>query len=234
MANEEIEDLPGFSQPPQQPTKDPLDPAVTQLTQPESPNQDQGRPSVSGSHETPDPSQRPPARPTNSTSSTTFSDVEDALAGYGASIFMLATMGINRASARRTGQPTTRWLATDDEAGRFGEALGRISARRVPEELVDNGDTADYLIMGEAVLTYGIRASLGLSAEEAMAAAAAYAQQPSPPPPGPGAQQDFTPPPTAPEPRAHVVTDPGAEAVDNRFGAVPATPPPPTVIQPGI
>jgi hypothetical protein len=237
MVDETIEDLPGFSQPPQQPTADPLDPTVSQLHDPQS--QEPNRPRVSGDPESPSsPSSSSGAR--TGTSSTTFSDVEEALAGYGVSGFFLASVGIdNLTSRRRKTPPTGRWLATEEEAERFGDALGRIAARRVPEELVDKGDTADYLIMGEAILTYAIRAGLGLSADQAAQVAQEYvADQAAQHQAGPAAPpQYYEPPPTAPDrvaqPAPTMVATQGEEIVGG-FGAVAATPAPPDTISPEI
>ena len=232
MTQAETEDLPGFSQPQTMPV-DPLPPeaTVTGPTTQSSPTPD--RPKVSG----PADESAPPAPSgrTTGTSSTTSSEVDEALAGYGAAGFMLATAAINKAAEARTHQPTSRWLATEEETQRFGDALGRIAGRRVPDELTESGDAVDYLIMGEVALSYGLRTVLNLSAEEAVAAGEQWLEEQAPQAPPPEATQTpqsyGPPPPTAPEPRTTplVVPDP---AENGNFGAVAATPAPPDVISP--
>ncbi|MGA2835510.1 MAG: hypothetical protein ABSF84_02825 [Acidimicrobiales bacterium] len=230
MVDEANEDLPGF-RPPREPMgPDPLDPGATTLHQPE--EQETARPRVSGEPEIPsEPNRSAGSRTT--TSSTTFSEVEEALEDIAAGGFMLATMGVNKLAERSTKRRTQRWLGTEDEAEKFGEAAGRIMARRVPDELVEKGDTADYIVMAGALLTYGIRTTLGLSAEEATAAAAEWVEEhveparPATPAPPPAAQ-----PPRVVQPQRAPAGD--AEEVQNAFGAVAATPAPPSVIQPGI
>jgi hypothetical protein len=221
IRDEETEDLPGFSPPREGPGPDTLDPEATAISS--HPSQTgEGRPTITG-HDV-DSSEAEPPRPSRPPSSTTSSEeVDEALAGYGTTGFMVATAALNKFMEQRTRQRTTRWLATEDEAQAFGDALGRIASRKVPAELVEKGDTADLLIMGDVLFGYGARTILNLSPDEAVAAAQAWveeqAAQAKRPEEGP---QQGTPPPTAPPPRSVQVEE---DVPTTGTATAPASPP---------
>jgi hypothetical protein len=152
---------------------------------------------------------------------------------------MLATAALNKLAEARTKQKTTRWLATQDEVEAFGGAAGRVARRRVPQELLDsNENAADFIIMGEVVVTYGARTLLNLSPEEAAQAAQEYIEAQARPAPAPGPEEGpqaaAQAPPTAPAPRTVVGPTEDDLAPSSGYGAVAATPSPPSVISPGI
>lgn len=192
-----------------------------------------------------------PTPPSSSTSSTTSSDrlgssqtgddpqtshdiapeVDEALAGLGYGAFHVAGVLVNKAAQKRSHSNTRLWLATEDEATAFGEALGRIAGRRVPEELAgEDSDGADLIVMGATALGYVVRNGMGVDIEEAERIANGEpptAQQPPAPAP---------PPQPAPAER-RVMVQPAQQgpppAVHFDRPEEPA-PEPPSVIDPGI
>jgi hypothetical protein len=157
---------------------------------------------------------------------------------------MVGSVALNKFFEKRTKTRTNRWLATEEETQAFGEALGRIASRRIPDELAEKGDTADYLILGEVVFNYGLRTVLNMTPEEAAAAGQQYIETQAtqgPPPEGAQSPQYSAPPPTAPPPRQNAPASvqtaddlEGTAPAGTVHGVVAATPPPPSVISPGI
>jgi hypothetical protein len=179
----------------------------------------------------PDEPTRPPKTPPSSPTSID-PEVDEALAGLGAGAFHVLGVMVNKAAQRRNHSNTRLWLATEDEANAFGDALGRIAARRVPEELAD-GDGADLLVMGSVALGYGIRNGMGVADNdprltgEAPPAPAHSSESPAPAPPPPERRTMVQPVQQGP---MDIVQTPPASS----YGAEPASPPPPDVIDPGI
>jgi hypothetical protein len=243
--DDDLEELPGFQPLTAAPDDDPLPEGVTHLSDPTPP-------------EPPPPNHRPPpagagtgptTAPGPSTSSRTSTDepsppsggpfdaeleerIDEALAGLAGGLFQLAGIGVNRATQRK--RPGSRlWIPTEAETQTFGDALGRIAGRRVPEEMVTD-DAGDLLVAGSTLLGYGMHNALGITGDELearMAGEPAY----TPPQPAPPA------PTTAPPPRAAaVVVQPQPQAAPAASEAVPppddptTAPPPPAVIDPGI
>jgi len=103
---------------------------------------------------------------------------------------------VNKAAQRRSHTNTRLWLATEEEAQAFGDALGRIAARRIPEELAGaDSDGADLIVMGATTLGYVVRNGMGV--DDQAAARIAEGLPPTPPAPAPPSS---TPPPPAPAP----------------------------------
>ena len=144
-------------------------------------------------------------------------DFEDELTNLGANAFELGGIAINRFMRKRNRTPlSTLWLATDDEAEAFGGAVSRMALRRVPEEL-RQGDPADLIVMGSVVVGYAMHNMAGVDG-----ATMEHPQRPG----------EHSPPPTqAPPPPAPPAPTPGPTAP---VEAEPATPTPPSVIDPGI
>lgn len=81
----------------------------------------------------------------------------------------LLGVGANRLYRRRTGIPDRRWALTKGEAEGLGEALARIAARRIPEEITE-GENGDYLALVAIGSSYLLRNILNLDAEDLAAA----------------------------------------------------------------
>ncbi len=227
-----LEAVPGFrtlspTDPSRNPTPRDLDPAATldpSTTSPPSPSSPT--------------SPTRPIPPSASTSSTTSTDadgddggrqppeiseeLDEALAGLGAGAFHVAGVLVNKAAQRRSHTNTRLWLATEDEAQAFGDAMGRIAARRVPEELAGDTDGADILVMGATALGYVVRNGMGVDLDEAERIAAGIPADHSSPAPVPHSSEPepvATPPRTmvqpagqGPPPLAHYDTEPAAPA----------------------
>lgn len=103
---------------------------------------------------------------------------------------------VNRGYYRRTGEASRRWLFTEEEATALAGALGRISARRLPEQLVD-GEGGDLFVIVGVTGGYLVRNALGITEAQMTAAAAAAGQVPSPDQARPEPVRDPTPAPAA-------------------------------------
>lgn len=87
---------------------------------------------------------------------------------------------------RRRGQPTRRWIVTDEEAEAFAAPAARIAERHLPEEL-KQGDAKDVVVMGSVAVEYGVRNMADLEAPPPAPAPQpeAHLHEPGPPPPAP-------------------------------------------------
>jgi hypothetical protein len=116
-------------------------------------------------------------------------------------------IGANRLYRARTGEQTSRWMLTEEEASEIGGALGRMMARRLPEGLV-TGENGDLLVIAGTAAGYLLRNVLELD-EATYAAAQAEAARlldegaeprgPVAPPAPPAADVDQAPAPAAPQ-----------------------------------
>lgn len=104
---------------------------------------------------------------------------------------------VNRTYTRRTGDYSPRWLFTADESEALAGALGRITARRLPEQLVEGEGGDVFLIIG-VTGGYLVRNAIGITEAQMAAAAASRDEGPGPAP--------ASPPPPAP-PRADAPAD---------------------------
>ena len=249
---DDLEELPGFTPLRTQPSNDPLDPEATHLEDlsrsPEPPPP--GHPPRHAAGETgPGPSGATPSSRTSTDDAAAAAgpdpeleeQIDEALAGLAGGLFMLGGLGVNKVTQRKR-PGSTLWVPTQAEAESFGNALGRIAGRRVPEELIDD-DMGDLIVAGGTLLGYGMHNALGITGAELEAGAAASAptydrtpQAPAPataPPPRQPArvvQQPPAAPPPAPGP-----PDPPDVVRDLPAPDDPTTsPPPPTVIDPGL
>lgn len=130
-----------------------------------------------------EPTDQPPPRSTSS-STASSDDVDKAFDQLGSG---LATMGgalLNKATQRKGKAPHDRWLMTEEEANGIGGALGRLAARRVPEELKE-GDNAEVLELVTVGGAYIARNAVGLTPTEMATAAHAATSSPRPPAPAP-------------------------------------------------
>lgn len=195
-------------------------------------------PSLSTASNRPSPPQSPsehsPPETTSSTSSrasTARSDaaveIDRTIVELFAGLAHLAGILANKIVRARTHTDTRLWLMTDEEAQGLGEPLGRMSARRVPDQLVD-GDGGDLLEAGAVALGYAMHNAVGISGADLEArrrgdvidvpsAPVAPPPAPAPPPPAPAA--------AAPEQPTVV-----AVATHPVEGVTRAEPPPPSVI----
>jgi hypothetical protein len=190
----DLDELPGFDQ---ADLPDPLEDEL--LDEPES-LQESPAPSTTS----PSPSQplsAPGSSPTPSRSTKGSTDPDpdpdlelaEGLEFLAGGLFDLFGQTMNRmARVRRRGQPTNRWIATDDEIEKFAEPAARIAERHLPDEL-KGGDAKDVIVMGSVAVEYGVR---NLADLEAVPPAPApqpvpHLHEPGPPPPAPA------PPPVA-------------------------------------
>lgn len=174
--------------------------------------------STSSQGSTDDDERPPPPRPAVSLSG----ELEEELVYLTGGAFETVGAVLNRLERRRTRSATRMWLVSQEEAERFGTAAGRIAGRHIPDEL-KQGDGADLVIMGSVALGYVQGNLAGRDDLERSGQLPAPVQPP--PPVAPASPRPVQPP--AGTPVASVVPAPieGAEA---------ATPPPPSVISPGI
>jgi hypothetical protein len=190
---EELEDLPGFAPT----TSDPLigdEDGDASLSTPASPGPETT--SIPPSH--PDEEQRGRSRSHRSSTTSTDNVFSHALPELGVQLALALGALLNKLARRR--RPSTElWLMTEEEARGIGGSLGRIAARKAPEDLVSE-EASDVVELAGATLGYGIRNTLGVSASDMAAAAdvveaTARERAPEPPPERPG-------PPPAPGPAA--------------------------------
>lgn len=134
------------------PGPDPTSPGDAPQTTPPgaSPGPSQGQPG---------PQSRP--RTSSRTSTELPGEATEALAGVFTGLAELAGLGLNRATRRRD----DRWLLTDDEATGLGDALSRIAARRIPEELIEE-ENGDLFTVGAITVGYGMRNLMGVTASD--------------------------------------------------------------------
>ena len=125
--------------------------------------------------------------------------LDDELGALGASLADVAGRIINRAYRARTKTESRLWLVTDEEAEAFGAAASRIAARRIPDELAEEGDASDALIMGSVALGYALRNFAGEAAPGPIPADWSGTAPPPPSPqPAPPPDQPDQPPQPAP------------------------------------
>jgi hypothetical protein len=190
-------------------------------------------PPPSTSSSPPTPPRQPPDRPATSpkTSSTTSSeDLDEGLANVAGGGLVIGGALLNKWHQKRNRTTGSRvWLPTDDEVQTFGEAAGRIAARRVPDEIKE-GDGADIITMGGVLMAYAARNALGISDQDMAHAADPDAPAPAvaPEPGQPYSPAPYVEPPTAPPPREAPpasVSVAGGTPVTGVEAATPAPPP---------
>jgi len=149
------------------------------------------------------PSPEPPASSTSPSSTTSTSEPEAVgiAAGVGAvagdvvdaaALPAVLALGLaaNRLYQRRTGDRSQRWLFTEEESQALAGAVGRITARRLPEQLVE-GEGGDVLLIVGVTGGYLVRNALGVTEAQMRAAAG----EPAPgQPPAPVPDHPVTPP----------------------------------------
>lgn len=225
----DLEEIPGFA--PVGPTADPIpwEDETEDLTAPDPTPSDPTPSSTS----TPPPT---PPKPDPSTGGSTpglsqvsiSEAVDDALVDLGGNLFATVTMLANRAAQKRTRTQTRAWIATDEETEIIGQALARIAERHAPDELTEEGDVSDAFVIGSTMLGYAIRNVAGIDDQQVAAMVAGDVPEAPAPPTAP---PTTAPAPRQPPPATAFVDDGGQHPV---VGVSPATPPPPSVIDPTL
>lgn len=116
-----------------------------------------------------DPPTESPSTAKTTSSSPVSSDVLEGFEQLGTAVAATSGIALNRLTQRRGRAPHRRWLMTEDEAKGIGGAMGRLLAKRVPEELVD-GDGGEVLELVTVGGAYLVRNALGVTDEEIDAA----------------------------------------------------------------
>lgn len=164
--------------------------------------------------QTREPSPPPPSAPgtsTNPSSRTSTSEPSfvDSVAHTGGEVTdalafpAVRALGIlaNRTYVRRTLDYSDRWLFTEEESGALAGALGRIAARRLPEQLVE-GEGGDLLVIVGVTGGYLVRNALGISEAQVQAATREEGAAPGPARPATSAPAPGDPVERAGEPAA--------------------------------
>lgn len=159
--------LPAFKDPPagEEPTA-PKAPAETILDQDQTPaDPDWEEWSPPSTTDRPPPQQAAPPGPSRTSSTPASTEVAEAVGALAASASQVLGIALNKLAQKKRGPATVLWLMTEKEAKSIGDPLGRIAARKAPEELVGK-DAGDVIELAAGTLAYASHNVMGIPAKD--------------------------------------------------------------------